>query len=70
MYLRQLRESRGMRREELAAQLGISLTTVVNLETGRHEPRIGLAKKIAELFGVPLDSLDWGKPLSSTPDAE
>ena len=58
--LYQLRTAKGWRREQLASELGVSLTTVVNLEGGKHQPRMPLARRIAALFNVSMDSIEWG----------
>lgn len=62
--LRQLREERGLSREQLAADLGISFGTLVNLEMGRNMPRIRLAEQLYGYFGVPLGAIDWESPVT------
>lgn len=57
--LKQLRQERGWSREKVAAGVNVSLTTIANLETGKHEPRMGLARELARLFGVGLDDIAW-----------
>lgn len=59
--LRQLRAERQWSREYVAVQVGVSLSTISNLETGRHRPRMDLAEKLAALFGVPLGDIEWVK---------
>lgn len=59
--LRELRTQRKISREELALKVGVTYSTVANLEAGRYKPRIDLAIKIARVFGVPVESIDWGK---------
>lgn len=59
--LRKLRAQRKMSREELALAVGVTYSTVANLEVGRYKPRIDLAIRIARVFGVPVESIDWGK---------
>ena len=59
--LRGLRAQRKMSREELALAVGVTYSTIANLEVGRYKPRIDLAIKIARVFGVPVESIDWGK---------
>ena len=65
MKLRELREQRGVSREQVAAVAGTSLATVMRLEAGTAMPRIDVAQRIAEYFGVPVESIEWGQP----PDA-
>jgi DNA-binding XRE family transcriptional regulator len=59
--LRELREERGMTREQLAVALNVPFTTLVNIETGRNRPRVELAERIYAFFGVPLGSIQWGR---------
>ena len=66
MKLRELREQRGVSREQVAAVAGTSLATVMRLEAGTAMPRFDVARKIAEYFGVPVDAIEWEQP----PDAD
>ncbi len=59
MLLREWREFKGMSREELAVTSGTTYSTIANLESGRHEPRIGLASRIASALGVNLNDIRW-----------
>lgn len=61
MHLRELREQRGKTREELAVAVGVTYSTIANLETGKFKPRVDLAVKIAQFFDVPVESIEWGK---------
>ncbi len=61
MTLRELRAQRKMSREELALAVGVTYSTIANLEAGRYKPRIDLAIRIARVFGVPVELIDWGK---------
>lgn len=58
--LKQLREERGLSREELAVALKTNYSTLVNIETGRSTPRVDLAERIYLYFGVPIGSIEWG----------
>lgn len=44
---------------EVAEILGITLNTLSNYETGKTSPKHSVAVKMAELYGVPLDNLDF-----------
>ena len=56
--LRELREASGMTQFEVAAQLGVTITTVYNWERGASEPTGRNLQKVARLFGVsPFDIL-------------
>jgi putative transcriptional regulator len=55
--LRQLREARGWTQGRLADQLDVSRQTVNALETGRYDPSLPLAFKLARLFGCRIEDL-------------
>jgi putative transcriptional regulator len=59
--VRQLRNGRKLSREKLAVELGISFPTLVRIEGQKYTPRLDTAIKIAEFFGVPVESIDWGE---------
>lgn len=48
--LRDLRAERKWSQAELAARLGVSRQTVNALETGKYDPSLALAFRIARLF--------------------
>ena len=52
-----IRKERGIRQEELARLLGVSRQTVSSLETGRYNPSIFLAYKVAKLFGMTIEEV-------------
>jgi len=56
-HLRMLREGRGWTQGALADQLGVSRQTVNALETGRYDPALPLAFRIARLFGKPIEAI-------------
>ena len=49
--LKELRKDRGWSQGDLADQLGVSRQSVNAIETGRYDPSLPLAFKIARLFG-------------------
>jgi putative transcriptional regulator len=55
--IEEIRKSRGIRQEELAQQLGVSRQTISSLETGRYNPSIFLAYKVAKLFGMTIEEV-------------
>lgn len=55
--LEELRKSRGIRQEELAAVLEVSRQTIGSLENGRYNPSITLAFKIARYFGMSIEDI-------------
>lgn len=55
--LNQLRAQRGWTQAQLAAEAGVSRQTINSIETGRFEPSLTLALKLARLFGDPVESI-------------
>ena len=55
--LEELRKSRGIRQEELAAVLEVSRQTIGSLENGRYNPSITLAFKIARYFDMSIEDI-------------
>lgn len=55
--LKELRETRGWTQGALADQLGVSRQTVNALETGRYDPALPLAFRIAHLFAQPIEAI-------------
>jgi putative transcriptional regulator len=55
--LRELREARGWTQGALADRLDVSRQTVNALETGRYDPSLPLAFRIARLFGEPIEAI-------------
>jgi putative transcriptional regulator len=55
--LRVLRAERGWSQADLAERLGVSRQTVNALETGRYDPSLPLAFRIARLFGDPIEAV-------------
>jgi putative transcriptional regulator len=55
--LKVLRAERNWSQAELAERLGVSRQTVNALETGRYDPSLPLAFKIARVFEQPIESI-------------
>lgn len=55
--LKVLRAERDWSQARLAEELGVSRQTVNALETGRYDPSLPLAFKIARVFGQPIESI-------------
>jgi putative transcriptional regulator len=55
--LRELRAARRWSQADLADHLDVSRQTVNAIETGRYDPSLPLAFKIAEVFGQQIESL-------------
>jgi len=56
-HVRELRNGQGWSQAELGERLGVSRQTVNAIETGRYDPSLPLAFKIARLFGRPIEAI-------------
>jgi putative transcriptional regulator len=55
--LRVLRAERNWSQAHLAEQLGVSRQTVNAVETGKYDPSLPLAFKMARLFGLAIEDI-------------
>jgi len=55
--IEEIRKERGIRQEEFARTLGVSRQTISSLETGRYNPSILLAYRIARYFGMSIEEV-------------
>jgi putative transcriptional regulator len=55
--LRELRAERAWSQQHLADQLEVSRQSVNAIETGRYDPSLPLAFKIADLFGLAIEDI-------------
>lgn len=55
--MRTLRTERGWSQADLAERLGVSRQSVNAIETGRFDPSLPLAFKLAKLFGKPIEGI-------------
>lgn len=55
--IEEIRKARGIRQEDFAKALGVSRQTISSLETGRYNPSIALAHKIAKYFGMHIEEV-------------
>jgi putative transcriptional regulator len=55
--LRDLRAERGWSQQQLADALEVSRQSVNALETGRYDPSLPLAFRIADLFGRAIEDI-------------
>lgn len=58
--LRVLRAERGWSQADLAGRLDVSRQTVNALETGKYDPSLPLAFRIARLFELPIEVIFEG----------
>ncbi len=56
-HLRTLRAERGWSQQDLAQLLDVSRQSVNAIETGRYDPSLPLAFRIAELFGCAIEDI-------------
>lgn len=55
--VRELRAGRGWSQTDLAERLGVSRQTVHAVETGKYDPSLPLAFKLAGLFERPIEDI-------------
>ena len=55
--LKVLRAERDWSQAELAERLGVSRQTVNAIETGKYDPSLPLAFRVAQLFGQPIEAI-------------
>ena len=46
-----------MTQKELANRIDVTRQTIHSIEKGRYAPSVGLALKLAQIFGVPVEAL-------------
>ena len=57
--LKGLRAERGWSQAELAERLDVSRQSVNAIETGKYDPSLPLAFKIARIFDQPIEAIFW-----------
>lgn len=60
--LRELRAERGWSQADLAQHLEVSRQSVNAIETGKFDPSLPLAFRIARLFGLPIEAIFSDEP--------
>ena len=55
--LRVLRAERGWSQAELGDRVGVSRQAVNAIETGKHDPSLPLAFRLAKTFGLPIEQV-------------
>ena len=51
------RKAQGLTEQQLAVLLGVSRQTIISLESGKYNPSILLAHRIAQTFGVRIEDI-------------
>lgn len=57
--LRDIRETAGISQGSLAEIVGVSRQTINSIETGKFDPSLPLAIKLARHFDVSIEELFW-----------
>jgi putative transcriptional regulator len=61
--VRELREAKGLTQEQLAKKMGVSRQTIISIESGRYNPSLILAHRIAREFGKYIEDIfDFSDP--------
>ena len=55
--VKEIRKEKGIKQDEFAKALGVSRQTVSSIETGRFDPSIMLAYKIAKIFELSIEEV-------------
>jgi len=55
--LRVLRAERDWSQTDLAGRVGVSRQAVTAIETGKYDPSLPLALRVARLFGQPVEAI-------------
>jgi transcriptional regulator with XRE-family HTH domain len=58
--VRKLRKKRDWKLVELSVETGLGRVFLSNLENGKHEPKLGTIKKLANAFGLTISQLTRG----------
>jgi len=56
-HVRRIRRSREWTQEALADRVGVTRQTIISIEGGKYNPSVGLALRLAEAFGVPVEEI-------------
>jgi putative transcriptional regulator len=55
--LRELRAKRNWSQEELGTRVGVSRQAIIAIETGKFDPSLPLAFKLARVFGLSIEDI-------------
>jgi putative transcriptional regulator len=47
----------GMTQQDLAERVGVTRQTILSIEKGNYNPSVGLAIRLARVFGVPVEEI-------------
>ncbi|WP_425806062.1 helix-turn-helix transcriptional regulator [Desulfitobacterium sp. Sab5] len=55
--IKQLRDQFNITQQDLAERVNVSRQTIISLESGKYNPSIILAYKIAKVFDLPIEEV-------------
>jgi len=55
--LRKKREEQGITQDGLGRAVGVSRQTIISLESGRYNPSLALAYRLARYFSCPIEEI-------------
>ncbi|MBR3356683.1 MAG: helix-turn-helix transcriptional regulator [Solobacterium sp.] len=55
--IRELRKEKGLRQEDLAAELGVTRQTIIAIENNKYDPSLELAMRISVFFGITVNDI-------------
>lgn len=55
--IKELRKARGLRQEDLAAQLGVTRQTIIAIENNKYDPTLELAMRISQFFSMTVNEI-------------
>ena len=58
MTLKEAREKAGIKREEAAVRLEVSVSTIYAWETGRRRPKRAFIKEMSKMYGIKATDID------------
>lgn len=62
LTLKAARVNAGLSVKAAAEAVGVTEDTMYRYEAGKSSPKIGTAKKLAGLYGVSIDAIDFSMP--------
>lgn len=59
LSLKAVRVNAGLTQEEACKKIGISKSTLISYEKGKTKPTIELAKKMSEVYEMPIENISF-----------
>lgn len=70
LNLKACRAQAGYSQKDIADFMGISGKSIVDWETGVHSPTMDKAQRLSEIYGIPLERIDFTKKGNRQPTKE